>query len=29
LPNVAINVVLLALAPTVAWGRLGPHAFSA
>jgi uncharacterized membrane protein YphA (DoxX/SURF4 family) len=28
-PNVAINVVLLALAPTVAWGGLGPHAFSA
>jgi uncharacterized membrane protein YphA (DoxX/SURF4 family) len=28
-PNVAIKLVLLALAPTVAWGRLGPHAFSA
>ena len=29
LPNVAINVVLLVLAAVVAWGRFGPHSFSA
>src|ERR1700736_4977330 len=29
LPNVAINVVLLLLAAFVAWGRFGPHSFSA
>ena len=29
LPNVAINVVLLVLAAIVAWGRFGPHSFSA
>lgn len=28
LPYVAINVVLLALALVVAWGRLGPYAFT-
>ncbi|MUL48298.1 DoxX family protein [Mycobacterium sp. CBMA293] len=26
-PNVVINLVLLALAVTVAWGRFGPYAF--
>jgi len=29
LPNVAINVILLLLAAFVAWGRFGPHSFSA
>ena len=29
LPNVAINVVLLLLAAFVAWGRFGPHSFTA
>lgn len=29
LPNVVINVVLLLLAAFVAWGRFGPHSFSA
>jgi uncharacterized membrane protein YphA (DoxX/SURF4 family) len=29
LPIVAINVALLALAAIVAWGRFGPHSFSA
>jgi uncharacterized membrane protein YphA (DoxX/SURF4 family) len=28
-PNVAINVVLLLLTAFVAWGRFGPHSFSA
>lgn len=27
LPNVIVNVVLLALAAVVAWGRFGPYAF--
>lgn len=26
-PNVVVNLVLLALAVTVAWGRFGPYAF--
>ncbi|ACZ87222.1 DoxX family protein [Streptosporangium roseum] len=26
-PAVAVNVVLLALAAVIAWGRFGPHAF--
>jgi hypothetical protein len=28
-PMVAMNVLLLALAATVAWGRFGPYAFTA
>lgn len=27
-PQIAVNVVLLALAAFVAWGRFGPHSFS-
>jgi DoxX-like family len=27
-PNIAVNVVLLALAVFVAWGRFGPYAFA-
>ena len=27
LPNIAINIVLLALLAVVAWGRFGPYAF--
>jgi len=27
-PNIAVNVVLLALAVFVAWGRFGPHSFA-
>lgn len=27
LPNAAINIVLVALAAVVAWGRFGPYAF--
>jgi hypothetical protein len=26
-PNIVVNIVLLALAAFVAWGRFGPYAF--
>ena len=29
LPAIAVNVVLLVLAAVVAWGRFGPHSFTA